>query len=147
METKTIIETATGKEICATSSNECLPTETLVSEIRTFWCLKPYFNFNTREYYEEATQEELDDYNKVECPPEVALWKVRVILKVMQLEDVVANALENLEEPTKTAALYIWSYGTAIDRDSQTIAFLQTVLQLTNDQVDQIFIQANALKL
>lgn len=83
----------------------------------------------------------------VECPVEVALWKIRVILKVMQLEDLVANALENLEEPTKTAALYIWSYGTAIDRDSQTIAFLQAMLQLTNEQVDQIFIQANALKL
>lgn len=83
----------------------------------------------------------------IECPVEVALWKIRVVLKLMQLEDVVANALENLEEPTKTAALYIWSYGTAIDRDSQTIAFLQYVLQLTNEQVDQIFIQANALKL
>lgn len=83
----------------------------------------------------------------IECPSEVALWKIRVILKVMQLEDVVANALESLEEPTKTAALYIWSYGTAIDRDSQTIAFLQAVLQLTNEQVDNIFIQANSLKL
>jgi hypothetical protein len=147
METKRVIETATGKELYGTTSNECLPTETLVSEVRTIWCLKPYFNFTTREYYEGATQEELDDYNKVECPPEVALWKIRVILKIMQLEEVVASALENLEEPTKTAALYIWSYGTAIDRDSQTIAFLQTVLQLTNEQVDQIFIQANALKL
>jgi hypothetical protein len=147
METKTIIEIETGKEIGATYSNECLPTETLVSEIRTIWCLKPYFNFDTREYYEGATQEEIDEYNKVECPAEVALWKVRVVLKLMQLEDIVANALENLEEPTKTAALYIWNYGTAIDRDSQTISYLQTILQLTNDQVDQIFIQANALKL
>jgi hypothetical protein len=147
MEIKTIIETLTGKEIGATYSNECLPTETLVTELRTIWCLKPYFNFTTREYYEGATQEEIDEHNKVECPSEVALWKVRVILKVMQLEDTVANALENLQEPTKTAALYIWNYGTAIDRDSQTIAFLQSVLQLTNEQVDDIFVQANALKL
>lgn len=147
MEIKRVIETSTGRELYGTSSNECLETETLVTEVRTFWCLKPYFNFDTREYYEGATQEELDEYNKVDCPSEVALWKVRVILKVMQLEDVVANALENLEEPTKTAALYIWSYGTAIDRDSQTIAFLQNILQLTNEQVDEIFIQANALKL
>jgi hypothetical protein len=85
--------------------------------------------------------------NNIECPIEVSLWKIRVVLKLMQLEDTVASALEDLEEPTKTAALYIWSYGTAIDRDSQTIAFLQAVLQLTNEQVDEIFIQANALKL
>ena len=83
----------------------------------------------------------------IECPAEVALWKIRVILKVMQLEDTVTTALESLEEPTKTAALYIWSYGTAVDRDSQTIAYVQSVLQLTDEQVDDIFIQANALKL
>lgn len=147
MEIKTIIEKFTGREIGSTYSNECLEDEIFIPEIRTLWCLKPYFDFDTRVFYEGATQEEIDEYNKVECPAEVALWKVRVILKVMQLEDVVANALENLEEPTKTAALYIWSYGTAIDRDSQTIAFLQSVLQLTNEQVDEIFIQANALKL
>jgi hypothetical protein len=85
--------------------------------------------------------------DNIECPIEVALWKIRVVLKVMELEGVVANALENLQEPTKTSALYIWSYGTSIDRDSQTIFFLQNILQLTNQQVDDIFIQANLLKL
>lgn len=88
-----------------------------------------------------------EEINKIECPLEVALWKVRVVLKMMQLEDDIADALNNLEEPTKTAALYIWNYGTAIDRDSQTIAYLQSKLGLTSAQVDDIFIQANALKL
>ena len=90
------------------------------------------------------TEEEI---NKIECPLEVALWKVRVVLKMMQLEDTIANALNNLEEPTKTAGLYIWNYGTAIDRDSQTIAYLQSVLGLTDEQIDNIFIQANLIKL
>ena len=65
----------------------------------------------------------------------------------MQLEDAIATALDTLEEPTKTAAFYIWNYGTAIDRGSQTIAYLQAVLGLTSTQVDEIFIQANAVKL
>jgi hypothetical protein len=59
---KTAIETATGKELYGTLSNECLPTETLVAEVRTFWCLDPYFNFQTKEYYDNATQEEIDAY-------------------------------------------------------------------------------------
>ena len=59
---KTVIETATGKELYGTLSEQCLPTETLVPEVRTFWCLDPYFNFQTREYYENATQEEVDAY-------------------------------------------------------------------------------------
>jgi hypothetical protein len=144
---KTIIEIATNRVIGCTYSNECLETEVLVDELLIENLITPFFNFNTREFYEGATQEEIDNYNKVECPAEVALWKIRVVLKVMQLEDVIANALENLEEPTKTSALYIWNYGTAIDRDSQTIAYLQSVLGLNSAQVDEIFIQANALKL
>jgi hypothetical protein len=59
---KTVIETATGKELYGTLFDQCLPTETLVPEIRTFWCLDPYFNFETREFYENASQEEVDAY-------------------------------------------------------------------------------------
>lgn len=59
---KTVIDTATGKELHVTYSNECLPTETLVPEVRTFWCLDAYFNFETREFYENATQEEVNAY-------------------------------------------------------------------------------------
>jgi uncharacterized membrane protein len=58
----TVIETATGKELYGTLSNVCLPTETIVPEVRTFWCLDPYFNFETKEFYENATQEEVDTY-------------------------------------------------------------------------------------
>ena len=142
---KTIIETATGKVIGSTYLNECLETEVLVDELLTQNLVIPYFNFETRQFFEAATSQEIIDANVTECPIEVALWKIRVVLKLMQLEDVVANALNNLEEPTKTAALYIWNYGTAVDRDSQTITYIQNVLQLTNQQVDDIFIQANSL--
>jgi hypothetical protein len=89
---------------------------------------------------------ELSNIN-IECPPEVALWKIRVILKLMQLEDTVVNALDTLTEPTKTAALYIWNYGTAIDRNSQTVQLLQSILGLTSEQVDYIFIQAQNIQL
>jgi hypothetical protein len=60
---KTIINRATGEEIGATYTNECLDNEILVDELRIQWFLKPYFNFDTREFYEGATQEELDEYN------------------------------------------------------------------------------------
>jgi len=63
MELKTIINRKTGEEICATYLNECLDNEILLYEVRTQWFLKPYFNFETREFYEGATQEELDKNN------------------------------------------------------------------------------------
>jgi hypothetical protein len=52
MELKTIIEKETGKEIGATYSNECLETEILIKELRTNPMENPYFNFETREFYE-----------------------------------------------------------------------------------------------
>lgn len=80
-------------------------------------------------------------------PQEVALWKLRFTLSQMHLEEAVSQALYNLPEPQKTAANYIWNYGNSIDRHSQTILYLQSVLNLTETQVNQIFIQANSITL
>lgn len=78
---------------------------------------------------------------------EVPLWKIRVILKIMDLETAIEGAMELLQEPNKTAAKYILEYGTAIDRHSPTVLFIQSSLGLTDLQVDDIFIQANAITL
>jgi len=84
---------------------------------------------------------------EVVVPFEVQLWRIRTVLKLMGLEDIIANALNSLEEPMKTGALYIWEYGTTVERQSQTVQLLQGVLQMTDEQVDEIFIQANNIQL
>ena len=81
------------------------------------------------------------------CPNEVALWKLRFILKQMNIEDSISEKLNELPEPQKTAANYIWNYGNAIDRHSPTIMYLQSVLGLTDTQVNNIFIQSNSIVL
>lgn len=91
---------------------------------------------------EEMKFEEME-----EIPFEVALWKIRAIIKSMGLEEQIEQSFELLEEPNKTGAKYIWEYGTAIERYSQTVLFIQTVLDFTNKQVDNIFINANKLVL
>ena len=80
-------------------------------------------------------------------PQEVQLWRARVVLKLLGMEQVIEIALNSLEEPTKTGALYIWQFGTTVERNSQTVLLLQTVLGLTDSQVDDIFIQAEAIQL
>ena len=144
---KSIIEIATGKLIGVTPLNECLETETLIDELLTVSIVKPYFNFNTREFYEGATQQEIDEYNLQFVPSEVSLWKLRAVLKLMNLESSVETAINNLSEPNKTMALYIWNYGSGIDRYSPTTLFIQSVLQMTDEQVNDIFIQANQITL
>jgi len=83
----------------------------------------------------------------IPVPAEVQLWKIRTVLKLSGMETQIESAMEQLEEPIKTAAVSIWNYGTSIDRASQTIAFIQNVLGMSDKDVDQIFIQANTLEL
>jgi hypothetical protein len=142
---KTIIEIATNRVIGATYSNECLETEILIDELLQVVMIKPFFDFSTRTFFEGATQQEIDEANRAKVPSEVQLWRVRTVLKLNNLETTIENAFDSLQEPTKTGALYVWNYGTTIERFSDTVLFLQSVLQMTNEQVDQIFIQAEAI--
>jgi len=142
---KTIIEIATSQVIGATYSNECLETQTLIDELLQVEMVKPYFNFDTRTFYEGATQEEIDQAFKDATPTEVQLWRVRTILKLMNLEATIESALDQLEEPTKTAAKNVWNYGTTVERYSQTVLFIQSVTEMTDYQVDEIFQQAEAI--
>lgn len=80
-------------------------------------------------------------------PYEVQLWRIRTVLKLMQLETQIETALETLPEPSKTAANYIWNYGTTVERSSQTVLLLQSALQLTDGQVDDLFVQSEAILL
>jgi hypothetical protein len=96
------------------------------------------------EWIESATEEEIAEAN---TPLEVALWKVRAVLTVMGLETSVTQALSNLPEPNRTAALAIWDRGNTVDRFSPTVMFLQNVLGLSDFQVNNIFIEADKIVL
>ena len=86
-------------------------------------------------------------YPEPTAPYEVQLWRIRTVLKLMQLETQIESAIDAMPEPSKTAATYIWKFGTTVERASQTVLLLQSVLQLTDEQVDDLFIQANTILL
>ena len=98
-------------------------------------------------WIEGATQEEIAQAFRDATPKEVQLWRVRTILNLMNLVSTIESALDQLEEPTKTAAKNVWNYGTTIERYSQTVLFIQSVTQMTDDQVDEIFQQAEAIQI
>jgi hypothetical protein len=101
----------------------------------------------------EISEDELPAYIQyVDMPPltvpdEVQLWRIRTVLKLMQLETQIESAIDAMPEPSKTAATYIWKFGTTVERASQTVLLLQSALQMTNEQVDDLFIQADAILL
>jgi hypothetical protein len=139
---KTIINKQSGKVLFAIANFEDTDTEIAIDEILTDYFVVPYFNQETREFYEGATPEEIEQAFKDATPSEVQLWRVRTILKLMNLETTIESALDQLEEPTQTAAKNVWNYGATVERYSQTVLFIQSVTQMTDDQVDEIFQQA-----
>jgi hypothetical protein len=144
---KTIINKQSGKVLFAIANFEDTETEIAIDEILTEFFVIPYFNQQTREFYEGATQEEIEQAFKDATPSEVQLWRVRTILNLMNLEATIESALDQLEEPTQTAAKNVWNYGTTVERYSQTVLFIQSVTQMTDDQVDEIFQQAEAIQI
>jgi hypothetical protein len=75
-------------------------------------------------------------------PPQVPMWAVRTVLQNDGLFDQ-AQAL--IEASTDNALKNVWEYGNFADRNSNAIASLAAALDLTSEQVDQMFIDANNL--
>lgn len=82
-------------------------------------------------------------------PQEVPLWCLRTVIKLMGLFDQVNLAIESMPTNTpeevqqKTAAWEGWEYGNTVARDSYTTLFVQSVLGLSDAQVDDIFVNAD----
>jgi hypothetical protein len=144
---KTVINKQTGKVLFSIENFEDTETEIAINEILTEFFVVPYFNQQTREFYEGATPEEIEQAFKDKTPAETQLWRLRTILNLMNLIATIESALDQLEEPNKTAAKNVWNYGTTVERYSQTVLFIQSVTQMTDDQVDEIFQQAEAIQI
>lgn len=99
------------------------------------------------EIIESATPEEIEEVMRPSVPLEVALWKLKFILSQMGLEQSVLDSINQLPDPPKTAALYLWNFGNAVDRQSATIDLIKQSVGLNDKQVDDIFIQAESIKL
>jgi hypothetical protein len=80
-------------------------------------------------------------------PFEVPTWRLRAILAINNLEQSVTDALDQLTDPQKTIAKKAWSFGSKTERSSPTVDFIKGVLSLTDAEVDDIFVQAEAIQI
>lgn len=78
-------------------------------------------------------------------PEEVYAWRLRLSTQIAGLKPVIDGLLGQLPEPDKTVATEAWNHGVTIRRDSPLVAQLTGVLGLTGEQVDELFVQANAI--
>lgn len=76
------------------------------------------------------------------APTPVPMWAVRTVLQTNGLFDQ-AQALINAS--TDAALKNVWEYGNFADRNSNSINTLASELGLSNAEVDELFVEANAL--
>lgn len=115
--------------------------------IENYNFVKGKLNPETLEVYESATEDEIALFKKGYVPSEVPLWSMRILLKKMQLFDSIIDAINQMDEPLKSMALDYLEYGNYIERNSNTVILIQQILQMTDAQVDSLFIDASNLKL
>jgi len=144
----TIINKNTGEVLRAVFEVvELAPNEIAIDALVTEYMVSAYWDFVKRLFYDNANQTQIDDSIKAQVPNEVERWKIVAILQLTNNYENIVTAINELQEPTKTIALTHLENGESVVRNSQTVLFIQSVLQMTDEQVDEIFINANNINL
>lgn len=112
-----------------------------------------------RDFY-DGSLKRLFDFGKVPfvdppppIPTSVTPRQARIVLALTPSEDpAFANLLQQVEaafaalpEPDKTVAEITWNFSTEIQRSNPLITQMQAIIGFTDEQIDQLFIQAATL--
>ncbi|WP_430438988.1 hypothetical protein [Shinella sp.] len=81
----------------------------------------------------------------VYVPQSVTRRQARLALLAAGLLTAVEAAIEGMDEPARTAAKIEWEDATEIRRDHALIASLAVELNLSSDQLDELFIAASEI--
>lgn len=81
----------------------------------------------------------------VAVPARVTVRQARLALLGAGLLTDAETALNGLSSPQKEAALIEWEYAQNVERNHSLIAAMATALELTDAEVDQLFITAATL--
>lgn len=142
---KTVINKQSGKVLFAIANFEDTETEIAIDEILTEYFVVPYFNQETREFYEGATQEEIAEYQQSLVPQIITRRQFKIALAILgKNENDILNGINQLPEPTKTIALISYTEAGTFERTNPELIFVgKTFLQMTDEQIDNIFVVGN----
>ena len=88
------------------------------------------------------------NYVGVQVPDELTLGKFMSYLALIGLEEQVLGAIEMIPDTQKKTLIKTYlKYGGYVQRNSEATKFVQIVLNKTDSEVDQFFINANNIEL
>jgi len=94
------------------------------------------------------SQEEIDAYllaNAPKIPKVVTMRQARLALLQAGLLSNIQAAIDSLASPAKEAAQIEWEYSQEVHRDKALVQMLAPVLNLSNAELDNLFLNASTL--
>lgn len=136
---KTIVNAVTGKEIFCIKEGSTVSLkedEIIIPEVRKDVMADPYFNFETREFYDNGTPGP-----KVFSP--IKPMYMRLALDHFSMLDAIELALSAPENKEKKIA---FEYALSFERDDEMINGFAQAFGLSSSQVDGIFEYAESIQ-
>ena len=143
---KTIVETNTGKLLFSTDDDNyiCLENQTKININLTEMFVSPFFDFQSNSYYEGATSEEIA--SMIVVPDSISQMKLRkqLILSGIYIASIDA-LIQSLPQPNRDLIYTMWEYAVVFDRQNPELNAMAQMLNITKQQLDEIFINGNLL--
>ena len=118
--------------------------EILIRSEEIFSFIKPMYNFDTQEFYEGATPEEIAEATKLVVPERVTAIQFLSALALSGIyETQIETIIENLAEPNRTIGLIALKRATVFERNNALIEIVRQAFNLTTQDVDNLFITAS----
>jgi hypothetical protein len=140
---KTIIDKTSGKVLyCVTEITTLQDNEIAVNELVTENFVSAFYNFETKDFYEGASEEEIAEYQKSLVPQIITRRQFKIALAVLgKNENDILNGISQLPEPTRTIATISYTEAGTFERSNPELIFVgKTFLQMTDEQIDNIFV-------
>ena len=120
------------------------PNNTIFIEVCNF--LKPMVNPETLEVYEGATPEEIAEANKPIVPQQARSMNFRLVLIQNGISmQSVYDLIDSLPTPQNELAYQMFEYATHYDRNNTMVNILAQMMNISQEQLDDFFIQAEKL--
>lgn len=127
------------------SSVEVVPSnKTICTVFYEGGFIEPFFN--GIEWIEGATPEEIAQANKPIVPESISQMKLRkqLILSGISISSI-DNLIQSLPQPDRDIIYTMWEYAVVFDRVNPELNAMAQMLGITQEQLDNIFINGNLL--
>jgi len=102
--------------------------------------------WNGAEWIEGATPQEIAELNKPKVPESISQMKLRkqLIISGIYISSI-DDLIQSLPQPNRDLIYTMWEYAVVFDRNNPELNAMAQMLQITSEQLDEIFINGNLL--